>query len=76
MKCQACKSSRILHANGKCSDRFYAFIGDNERDGYVPGDLNIGGGDTLYVKVCLDCGQLQGKWPLPPSGIETGSDCE
>jgi hypothetical protein len=41
-------------------------MGDKEHDGYVPTDCGIGDkgfGDYVEIKVCLDCGQLQGKWP-------------
>ena len=72
MKCQRCNSKRILKAGCKCSDMFYASIGDKEYDGYVPNDLGIGGryGDYLDIEFCLDCGQLQGQFPLPISEIE------
>jgi len=38
--------------------------------GEVPGDMGIGGGDYVEVAWCLDCGQLQGKWPLPACELE------
>jgi len=41
--------------------------------GYVPYGLGIGGGDYMNIRVCLDCGQLQGAFPLPISEIE--QDC-
>jgi hypothetical protein len=44
--------------------------------GYVPDDLGIGGGDDVHFAYCLDCGQIQGTFPLPPTRLEesTGSD--
>jgi hypothetical protein len=45
-------------------------LGAASHDGYVPDDLGIGGGDYVEFDYCLDCGQLQGKFPLPPANIE------
>jgi hypothetical protein len=70
MNCIKCSSDRILSVNAKCSDRCIFNFGDHEYDGYVPEDCGIGGGDYVYFKVCLDCGQMQGKWPLPKSELE------
>ena len=38
---------------------------------YVPRDLGIGGGDDVHFDYCLDCGQIQGKFPLLPAELET-----
>jgi hypothetical protein len=38
--------------------------------GYVPRDLGIGGGDDVQLAYCLDRGQIQGKFPLPPTQME------
>ena len=70
MNCQKCGSDRIICVGAKVSDRFSASIGDREYDGYVPSDLGIGGGDYLDVDYCADCGQIQGKFPLPPTELE------
>jgi len=73
MKCQRCGSERVLSASCKCSDRFNATLGTVQFDGYVPDDLGVGGGDYVEFGVCLDCGQLQGNFPLPVSEME--KDC-
>lgn len=70
MKCQRCGSKRVLSAGGKCSDLFSASIDSLEVDGYVPDDLGIGGGNYIEFDLCLDCGQLQGNFPLPTSLLE------
>lgn len=75
MKCQRCQSPRILEFSGKCSDTFGCSIGEKEHDGYVPYDVGIGGGDYVEGKVCLECGQMQGVFPLPPAELE-GSEGE
>lgn len=77
MSCQKCKSERIIHVNAKCSDLCVVQIGDKEKDGYVPTDVVFGKGgfgDYVEFNLCLDCGQMQGKWPNPPMALETGED--
>lgn len=75
MKCQKCQSSRVAEVGGKCSDLCHASLGDRSHNGYVPDDLGVGGGDYLDVTYCLDCGYLQGKWPLPKSKLEEAICC-
>lgn len=66
MKCQRCESTRILSAMGHCVDSFCASLDGRQYDGYVPSKLGIGrNGDDLEIKVCMNCGQLQGTWPNP-----------
>lgn len=74
MKCQKCASPRVADISGKCSDCCGWSLGDNQEDGYVPGDMGIGGGDYIEFKFCLECGQIQGKFPRPPTEIETGEE--
>jgi hypothetical protein len=69
MKCK-CKSERILSVSGKCSDIGSVSIGSQKKEGYVPYDMGIGGGDYIEFNVCLDCGQMQGTWPLPITKLE------
>jgi hypothetical protein len=71
--CERCGSSRILDFSAKCSDLSGGSIGNRGWDGYVPNDLGIGGGDYVEFKLCLDCGQAVGEWPLPESDFEKGS---
>jgi hypothetical protein len=76
MSCQRCASNRVLSASAKCSDLFSASIGGKEHDGYVPSDLGIGNryGDYMDVEFCMDCGQMQGVFPLPPAALESDDD--
>lgn len=71
MECIRCKSNRVLRFKGKCSDAFFCNIENKELHGYVPRDISIGGGDYVKGDLCLNCGQMQGTWPLPPSKLET-----
>ncbi len=71
MSCQRCKSTRICSAGGKVSDMFWHAVNEKSKDGYVPGDLGIGGGDYIEFDYCLDCGQIQGTFPLPSTELES-----
>ena len=72
MTCERCGSERIASINAKCSDLFNMSIGTCEviRGDYVPTDYNIGGGDYVRVGYCLDCGQMEGDWPVEKGDIE------
>lgn len=70
MKCQRCGSERILNAGGKSSDCNSGDIAGKEFEGYIPYGLGIGGGDYYNISLCLQCGQLQGEFPLAKSELE------
>lgn len=76
--CQRCGVKRLVGINAKPADRCQVFSGPQNKEGYLPTDLGIGGGDYLAFKYCLDCGQIQGKFPLPPAQIEAAPEglCE
>lgn len=76
MKCQRCKSERVAFINAKCSDCCSWGVGDESDDGYVPTDMGVGGDDYIEFDFCLECGQIQGEFPLPPTTIETGEEKE
>jgi hypothetical protein len=64
MHCDNCKSDRILSVSGKVSDSCYLQFEDETYEGYVPGKLNIGSDDYLDMEICMDCGKVQGKYPI------------
>jgi hypothetical protein len=66
MGCQRCGSTRIADVQGKTSDMCFVQLGYFKSDGYVPSDMNIGGGDYIRFSLCLDCGQIQGEFPVTP----------
>lgn len=70
MSCQRCNSNRVAEVSAKCSDMCGVNLGDSDHEGYVPKDLGVGGGDYVEFIFCLDCGQLQGNFPLPTAEIE------
>ena len=69
MKCKECGSESILQLGGKCSDLCWAVFQDINKSGYVPNIPNLGGGDYIELKICTDCGQVQGKFPKRPNSI-------
>jgi hypothetical protein len=65
MKCDKCNSERVASIMGKCSDLSVINLLGIEHEGYVPDDVGIGGGDYMRFDLCLDCGKVQGEFPLP-----------
>lgn len=56
---------RMISVCGKTSDLCHVTLPDGtEKDGYVPSDLNIGGGDYVEFSYCADCGKIQGEFPV------------
>jgi hypothetical protein len=70
MTCQRCASERLATVQSHASDMHSVQIGDSENTGYLPYDLGIGGGDDLHMTYCLQCGQIQGGFPLSPCLLE------
>ena len=68
--CQKCKSERLCSVYGKSADCSRVEIGNVEHLGYIPYHLGVGGGDDIEFVFCMDCGQLQGKFPLPVHELE------
>jgi hypothetical protein len=76
MSCQRCKSDRILKVSAKCSDGFMSTFDGRDYEGYVPGDIGIGGGDYIQFDLCMDCGQIQGDFPLGKAELETSDEAD
>jgi hypothetical protein len=75
VSCQRCNSERIAHVGAKCDDRCSVTIGEADSHGdYVPRDMRIGGGDYIEFAYCLECGQVQGKFPVPKTALEDSED--
>jgi hypothetical protein len=71
MKCQKCKSNRIIKVIVKCSDCCYIQSESQEYSDYVPTDIGLGNSkDYVNFELCLNCGQQQGKWPLKKAALE------
>lgn len=66
MICLGCGSERTMSVSGKTSDMCVVQEnGKESKEGYVPRGMNIGGGDYLEFDFCMDCGRMEGVWPLP-----------
>ena len=76
MPCQSCKSDRILSVNAKCADRCMLSLEGKDHNGSVPEGFGIGGGDYIRFDLCVDCGQIQGQFPLGKTEIEIANENE
>jgi hypothetical protein len=68
--CQRCKSIRVASFSAKSSDLNHVSLGELQHNGYVPEGFGIGDGDYVEFEFCLDCGQLQGTFPLAKTELE------
>ena len=76
MKCQACGSERLADLSTMC-DMCIVNIGEREYTGQVPDDIGVSAdGQFIEFQWCLDCGQIQGQWPLPDTEIEDPMSAE
>lgn len=67
-----CASKRLVKVMAKSSDlNTFEFLETGKFvDGYVPGNLGIGRGDYIRFTYCLNCGQIQGNFPLDKTDEE------
>lgn len=73
MSCQKCGSDRILEINAKCSDLCFTTFQGQEKDGYPPNVPGVADGcDYIETKICMECGQVQGKFPISDKQILKG----
>jgi len=60
-----CTSERILSVDAKCNDLCMVDFNGAQRDDYVPGDIGISDNeDYISFDYCLECGKVQGKFPI------------
>lgn len=74
MNCSKCKSDRILAVSGKCSDLASFVYKDKSGYGYVPSNLPVcqdHDEDYINFDLCLNCGTIQGKFPVSESKINS-----
>ena len=67
--CFKCGSDRVASIQGKSSDLSDFGYQGWEHSGYLPYVDNICGGDYIEFSVCLECGQVQGNFPVSDEGI-------
>jgi hypothetical protein len=64
VKCDRCASVRLLDISAKASDCWGWTFNGQESDGYAPHVNGFCGGDYLDTTLCLDCGKIQGEFPV------------
>ena len=71
MECK-CGSGRIATVEARCKDGCFFRVGDESREGYAPAGVNIGKGYGDYVEFnyCLDCGRIQGEFPVTSEDVK------
>ncbi len=70
MSCK-CGSDRLMFVNGKTSDMCQCRYKDAESVTYVPKGLPISDDeDYLEFHFCLECGRIQGKFPISDSKVK------
>ena len=70
MSCQRCESQRLASVSAKCSDCCGVYVRGERLSGYVPEGLGIGEGDYVSFDWCLQCGAIQGKWPISTDAVD------
>ena len=63
MSCDQCGSKRLLNISAKCADTFYASSQGKETYN-IPLKANLGEDDYLSFGLCLNCGKVQGAFPV------------
>lgn len=74
MTCDKCSSKRIVGIDTKCSDLARVTCGQFTHDGYMPKDMGVGGGDYIAFSYCLDCGKIQGSFPVKKCSLEQSEE--
>lgn len=71
MNCPKCNSSRILNIRARAKDMHsYVMVNNQEQwsEGY--GAVFSPDSDTTELDICLNCGQVQGTFPMDPLYFE------
>jgi len=76
LNCQKCTSNRIvfLTSHGKDMNSISAPHVKFKHDGYLPEIPNVGSGDDVDIEFCLECGQIQGTWPVSDDVLTSAED--
>lgn len=62
--CQRCQSDRVLGLLSHSRDLNCLEFKGQEHQGYLPPVNNICAGDDVEIDICLECGQIQGTFPV------------
>ena len=73
-ECQRCKQKRVARVFIEADDMATVEMGPYLLDqDYLPDDMGIG---AIEFYFCLECGQIQGKWPRPKTVLEGAEEKE
>lgn len=72
MNCQSCNSNRVasIFAHSKDLGNFTYDNLNIDHDGYFPEIESICEGDDADITFCLECGQIQGEFPITDDDIQ------
>ena len=70
MECAHCKSLRVAEITARCKDQStFKLPSDGiDYEGYV--SFFSSDGDTLMLKICFDCGMVQGDFPITVENVQ------
>jgi hypothetical protein len=70
MGCKRCSSDRVV-----CVDSYYDeltfIVREHAYYDFTPADAKLGGTSYFHFLLCMNCGQVQGTFPLPLTRFET-----
>lgn len=69
-----CDSDRVVYINAKSSDLNFVEFKNKKQDGYMPDIKNVGGGDYVDPNICLECGKVQGTFPVSDPKFDVDED--
>jgi hypothetical protein len=64
MACKNCKTEHLVIVDAKCSDLCNVDYKGQSKQGYVPDDMGIGGGNYIKFSYCPNCGMMNGDFPI------------
>lgn len=70
MRCDNCGNKRIVELFSHAKDMHTIRYRNFERRGYLPDGFGIGRGDDTEIDYCLECGKIQGSFPITDESIE------
>lgn len=74
-RCDKCNSTRLLAASTFCCNALNLVFQETQYTGYVPEGYNIGESiKQLEFTYCMDCGKMQGTFPMPMTKMEIGME--
>jgi hypothetical protein len=62
---KCCNNPKMMCVSAKCSDQFNCeYPNGTEHEGCVPDNIGIGSDDYVEFEYCVNCGKIQGEFPL------------